>query len=364
MTDTGYIHWTDNEELVERYVLNRVEEGERTRLDAHLSTCGQCRRVVDEEQMLVGAVRSYAKDRLKQRLARSVGSTQPSFISWQRIVSAAAVVAIATTVAVYFEWLKPQIHDDQPVIAAKTDDPGEAAEQQTEELGIKPRGEVGSQNEQRRAQTPSSADKKESESSRDMPVQTKTSGTLARGGRSGEVTMTEGLAEAAPATTDDQRSVADRAETDAVAGKILQQAWLQGSKLPVAGVGRARAADQPVTYMRKDAPEDAHRKKQTAGPVAGSITILQRPFQELPIAQQSLAGEPHTTTGLLTQTDHGLELVLYLETLVSDEALGTAQVEKLSDDSVVVLVAGYKYEFRLPEGWSQQSNVIPSPARR
>src|SRR5713101_2936706 len=64
-------HWSDDTELLERFVLNRLEPAKRQELEAHLRVCETCQRAVRAEQELVAGVRRLGSESISVGL-RSV----------------------------------------------------------------------------------------------------------------------------------------------------------------------------------------------------------------------------------------------------------------------------------------------------
>ena len=115
MAENSKIHWTDDDELLSKFVMHRLTASEEERLLSHLRECEKCKDAVrDETQIVAGtklAGRSAMKDRLKSRLQTSenyVASRTKKAIAfdipWTRVASLAAVLAIVIAVGVYNNW--------------------------------------------------------------------------------------------------------------------------------------------------------------------------------------------------------------------------------------------------------------------
>src|SRR3989304_7221670 len=70
-------HWTDDEDLLERFVLDRIATKERDALEKHLEACWACKMRVENEIAMVQALRLEGRFRLKQELKRLVAGVSP-----------------------------------------------------------------------------------------------------------------------------------------------------------------------------------------------------------------------------------------------------------------------------------------------
>ena len=59
MTENTNIHWTDDNELLSKFVMRQLPPVEEERLSSHLRTCENCQQAVKQETRIVaGTARS------------------------------------------------------------------------------------------------------------------------------------------------------------------------------------------------------------------------------------------------------------------------------------------------------------------
>ena len=143
-------HWTRDEELLERYVLGRVVGDELLTIERHLKECEECRLRVQHERGLIAGVKRFGREEMKERLRQRVLDGSPTLstgviadasqrsdspkpreiqLSWQTIVSIAAVILILTGIGIYNNWFfsKPSMEGSLHQRAEETELKPEAA---------------------------------------------------------------------------------------------------------------------------------------------------------------------------------------------------------------------------------------------
>jgi hypothetical protein len=123
MSDNAGIHWTDDEELLSRFVLGRISGARALGLEAHLASCERCRKAVEQERIVAAGVRRLGREELKRSIARNVHRT-PMTVPWPKILAAAAVVVIAGGVLLYDRWTaleqeRTPLNDNRPASIAE-----------------------------------------------------------------------------------------------------------------------------------------------------------------------------------------------------------------------------------------------------
>ena len=96
-------HWTENEDLLERFVKGNVADQELTALSQHLSDCRICRGRVDMERRISLGIRRLNRDERKASIRRGV-DTETRNIPWPRLLSIAAVIVVLTGIGLYNRW--------------------------------------------------------------------------------------------------------------------------------------------------------------------------------------------------------------------------------------------------------------------
>src|SRR3989304_1273796 len=88
-------HWTDDEDLLERFVLDRIATKERDALEKHLEACWACKMRVENEIAMVQALRLEGRFRLKQELKKLVAGVPPvQSVGWRWVAAAARPFAV------------------------------------------------------------------------------------------------------------------------------------------------------------------------------------------------------------------------------------------------------------------------------
>jgi hypothetical protein len=109
MNASPNIHWTEDSQLLEEFVLHRVEATRRKELEAHLLECEKCQQAVNEEQKMVLGIKRVGRDemrsRLKERLVESQRRPEAARVSWTWVYSAAAALVILVGLGLYNRWL-------------------------------------------------------------------------------------------------------------------------------------------------------------------------------------------------------------------------------------------------------------------
>ncbi len=119
---TNEKHWTDDEEVLEDYVLSRIEDSVRARLDAHLKSCAQCRERVESEAGLAAGIRQFEASRIKGQLQALTNGRRRS-VPLPHILSMAAAIVLIVGIGFYNRWFMNAVPQPAPL---------EIAEQQKE----------------------------------------------------------------------------------------------------------------------------------------------------------------------------------------------------------------------------------------
>src|SRR5512139_1958949 len=87
-------HWTEDEELVERFVRGEVAPHDLTDLRRHLETCESCRRRVEVERALRSAVIAEGRAGLRSRLRVQLAARRTTADRYWPWVATAAVLLV------------------------------------------------------------------------------------------------------------------------------------------------------------------------------------------------------------------------------------------------------------------------------
>jgi hypothetical protein len=97
-------HWAFDPEKVEAFALHRIDESERVTCTAHLNHCGECHRIVQEEQELVTGIRSVGRKEMKFRLKQWIQHGQEKQFDWIRVASLAAAIILMLGAVITIRW--------------------------------------------------------------------------------------------------------------------------------------------------------------------------------------------------------------------------------------------------------------------
>jgi hypothetical protein len=107
-------HWVSDEEMVEAYVLHKIDKEEFSDLTAHLGECEDCRKRVQEERELQEGIRKFGRREMKRRLKSQVRRDRSRRIEWTHVASIAAALIVVfsavLTVRWFFDFKKEKTH--------------------------------------------------------------------------------------------------------------------------------------------------------------------------------------------------------------------------------------------------------------
>jgi len=110
-------HWTRDEEKLAAFVLNKIDEKEMSVLAAHLDTCDECRKRVQEERGILAGIRRFGRSEIKRKLKLRLRRDQKRRFEWINAASIAAAIVImlggvfATRWFFDFKQEKPKTHE-------------------------------------------------------------------------------------------------------------------------------------------------------------------------------------------------------------------------------------------------------------
>ena len=369
MSDQFNFHWTESEELLSRYVLDRISKEERKKLDDHLATCQQCRAAVQREQNLLSGIRQYGRDQLRSRLKQNLVSrveARHSIATWQRALSAAAVVVILAGIGYYnqwFTWKKQMPHTMADELQLQSQAEGKSEARESELKGgvtheqarrSEPSGnnELGRRAEAEQSMKPAfGISKKDNEGLNGME------NAVSAPSAGGAISMGEG-----PAKSQSLTMTAQPGESGF---------WVEGSILP-----------GHITMEKKGRPKNLEAKRNTpkskmsaqrAGQPASeakllgqsAVTVSQQSVGLLPTTRQQVQQSARQSIQAhVQQSGEGFNLTVYPSTLFGEEDLQHARVEQVAPDSLIVILGSQILGFRMPSGFLEsQSSQVKSPQK-
>ena len=349
MTDLPHRHWTENEELLEQYLLGRVDFGRRNELESHLRSCPECRSRVEAEEALVAGVRRLGREQLRDRLASRTRLIHPRQLSWQQFAAAAAVFSIALSIGVYQWWLTTQKREQTPAPSAAVTEssrPESAASQNqaTDAVAYAAKEPaVGTEAREKGTTNYRTEADQSSPVRRDIPKNPELASTAA-----------ESLENAEKSST-------------------TRSLWVDGTILP--GESTAQDAANEVSSAKTNEKEpvgklmlkkkEGIRHLQSDSHLAKDdqlFSLHQRLFSTLPAIRQQLSSKPlgRRKPAQIDRVGDSLSLTMYLDTLYDEATWASARIRMIGTDSLTIDLPGQRIGYKLPPGWNTvNSGVSP-----
>ncbi|MDP2885746.1 MAG: hypothetical protein Q8P51_12085 [Ignavibacteria bacterium] len=361
VTDSRNIHWTVDEDLVERYVMGRLPSTEVSDLEKHLGECTRCREVVDAERQIVDGVRLAGRDALKRRLAQRVHNGRSSGVNWYRIAGVAAAIVFLVTIGIYNKWFlggepqkseyragtdsaAPTIKSEprQPVLAEKTPSEAQLADAvKSGASGKQDLGRLDTKGELKGA-VPGADKSPRQEADR--------SNIIAR------------------SQSDKPENIAARKEryADLSAVAAGEELWVQGEMIPEdrrpqeAGKALLKSAEGVRDEAQKKKGEPAALMSQAArtrvlAAETLPLSITQRRLSDLPASQRRGQQSPSSVQTLMQKSASGFRLTLFLDSLYAISKHAPPMIQKIREDSIVLEVGQQRIGYRIPAGWADQT---------
>jgi hypothetical protein len=347
-------HWTNDPELIERFVLRKMNPEERNELEDHLRICEVCKRTVRAEQVLLAGIRRSGREQFKSELRKKIlaSAAEEKTTPWMKILSVAAVVTILFTVGIYNRWFETQetshvftdatgpLHGPDETQTSKPEETPRASPQLT--------AKSSTQDEIRRIATSPRA-------SVPPPGAMKTE----------EHTNPTADADNVAGAVSERADVVPReSEGTPTAGVI----WIEGNILrtysnalrdkakPHEGV--AGGYSEKTTGL-PSAPGAERRVAPEPTATNGTVVLNQQNSLALPTAQQRIqqlnksanarqsdVAEPVMTK--LERVGNQTQLTLYLDSLVDENDLANASIETPRRDSLILNLPNQRIGYRLP----------------
>ncbi len=357
MSDKQKKYWTDDPELVEKYVLGQLSDEERKHLDAEIADCEPCKQKLQREMQLAAGIRRHGRDQLKSRMRLKLRREQSQQIfRYQFIGLAAAVVVIAIGVGVYQIWFSeieaPKKFNERQIVIKQPEAPQETSKSDDEDgaQGEKDTGKLLKKSASKRT-----TEKPDLTASQGAAV--KKEGAITSPSRQGFAKLEEGAGE-----TKSRLDIADGGEPVKVKKNIpTQSIWLIGKVVMIDDQKPTTLSDaQPQTLMsersREKATQSIEQRSRTMivkrGDVDEQIVLQQKSFRDLPRSRQTQIGKKNVVETLAQQSEEGLSLTIYSDA-ISPEEIDNATVETVGADSLVIATATQRIYYKLPSSFQQ-----------
>jgi hypothetical protein len=332
MPDTP-VHWAEDEDLRERFVLQRLDAERLRECEAHLETCPSCRSLVASEREIITGIRLEGREVLKRSLSQETQTAASRGPTWRMSAAIAAGTAFLLALAVATVWLLQQkgemLVPGGKEIAQQTDTAAD-------HLGKKAPATIAQQAPSTYRGTKATTDaKSEKEVGRIRPDR---QGALPSGTARPEAPMTS--------------HTTSRREEEWVIGTILTASPRERESRRPAITQDERSVLKRGKNEETVTEEQANRQVQATKPLP-AIALRQRPSRELSSAGQDRFGQ-RSPLGIMTQaqrTRGGLTLTLFVDTLFAEDDLQQANVTRVRGDSLIVQISGTRLGYKLPPGW-------------
>lgn len=380
MTQQTNGHWTDDEELLSKFVLHQLSDAEERRLSEHLRDCSRCQLAVDDETQLVAGVRHAGrlalKRNLESQLARSRQHTTTSTprrisiagIPWPRVASLAAALVIIIAVGVYNNWFGSRyrnvttIQDTDEAQRTLSNEQKQESSPGMSEKKDKARIDQGTEK--------SAPDKKAITSVK--PLNESPEPHAASATRE----LTKSITTPTKKNQRDELGATERqiAEYnvnlgDQASGGGKQSFWVEGQIIsstkeePEVSRNAPSAAQQ--NQLKAFAAPEAEGKKSPAQlldsrqhDVRAEFSLNQKPISSLPrtlqYRQKQNAGTVQT---LIVSGADTVQLTLYLESPLPDSELQTADLQAVGNDSLILTLSNRQIGYKLPPPLQGQVNT-------
>ncbi len=331
MDNSQFSHWTDDPDLLDRYVLERVGQSERTLLEQHLLECEQCQRVVQQEREFVAGITLSGRERMKERLREALKSRETNvFQRYQFISLAAAVLIILIGLGVFrfyvgsLEW--PVKFSSRNYVVKQS-----AGDSSATTGGKKER----------------SASQAENSAGRNL------AGTGAPAHQETELNNVDDFQKEIGHDRNPKAfwllgTVVMTSETD---GKVHFSAKTENEGIREKRIGEKFSGQTRVFTIRENGDSQ-------------TITLRQRSSKFLPNAQMKQSVDDRTIQTLVEKTPRGLNLTLYCDTLFQSSQIQQATIEPATKDSLIIVLANERIAYRIPGGWSAQQSTSTNIERR
>lgn len=321
MSEQTHTHWTEDEDLLARFVLGQLDAAEASALDDHLKGCAKCRDAVQAERLIVAGVRRAGRDELKQRLAEKSGSRTSETFGWYRIAGAAAVLLVLLTVGILNRWF---VSEEKTVVARRQ--PVDTLVPRTG-LATTPRA------------TPRSREAKNQRLNAES--------------------------DRAKVSADKARRLAMK-KKEQKRGEPAEELWLQGSVLTenMASTGEALGGKSMKKEQRADEaakPMGLPQLSQAAGSKGAAIdsltvTVKQLPLASMPARQRDVQYAKQLMQTLAQKSHAGLRITIFSDSSLSRTDLERATLQLIRTDSMLLRLGARRIGYKIPAGWLERRN--------
>jgi hypothetical protein len=358
VSESNNIHWAENEDLLEQFVLGRLESAEVAKLEKHLQECGQCQKAVANERELVAGIRLVGRESMKRKLAQRLEQRKAHSASWYRVAGVAAGIVLLVTVGIYNRWFtgaETQIEkQDRADKIGKRLEPAPPAS---------PQGQL-SNAEKPLADAEGRARDAEGKKAPNLGAGAPNA-SAAESGKiaEAEVDKLKDLKASEIGLEDAGRRKMDRISSNTVPTMIASN-WVEGivishrdQNAPAAMEMAANAKDERAV-LRKEKEENLRAGKaareQTSEHAIQNFVVTQKLLSELPPVQRAQQQNTSSIQALLQKNTRGTLITVFLDSLLTKKELEQAHVQAIREDSIILNLGNRLVGYKLPPEWSGQ----------
>jgi hypothetical protein len=348
------IHWAENEDLLEQFVMGRLDPAEVTRLEVHLQECGHCREAVSNERELVAGIRLAGRESMKRRLAQRLEQRKSATVGWYRVAGVAAGIVLLVTIGIYNRWFVGT------ETRTEKQDRADKVEKRVEFTPpASPQGQV-SNAEKPRADATRRAEAEEARTDRNLAAVASGAAGLESGKiAAAQIDRLNDIKE-----TNVGREKKDRFAASTVASTVATT-WVEGiviaerdQNAPAPMEIAANARDERAVLQKAKEKEifaGKTAKTGTADIELQNFVITQRLLSELPPTQRAQQQKTTSVQTLLQKNPTSTRITVFLDSLLTKKEFEQAHVQTISEDSIIVNLGHRLVGYRLPPDWTGQS---------
>lgn len=331
-------HWTEDPELLERYTLKRVPESERAQLEEHLHSCAECRERIADETKIVEGIRTFGRTELKARLNNKLAKEPVRQIPWMRIMSAAATIVVIAGIGFFNEWFPPSKKEMEPK-PAETQGETKASP----ERAVAQKRELSDLEKNR---------EKDASSGGTTGKETRPSQKIQLNGAKREDRPALSFAPQSGAAAARERALSLDEMKDQKVGQADDQVWVEGTVIE-----QADKMEEFRGARRIKKEGEAQVSKVGVQRAPQGVQLQQMSSSVLPPAQQQKQkfSNVNSIQTLVSRTNEGLKMTLYLDSLMQEADFQNASVRELEPDSIVIDLPNKRIGYQLPSGWNKQA---------
>jgi anti-sigma factor RsiW len=357
VSESKNIHWVENRDLLERFVLGRLNSAEAAQLEEHLQECDQCRKAVAKERELVAGIRRAGRESMKHRLAQRIERRKSGGTNWYRVAGVAAGIVLLVTVGVYNRWFTgTETHVQNQDRADRT------------QKRIEPVPAPSPERQRAEAEKPSvDATKRAVDEERKVANQgsgaPRTAGAESGNIAEAQVDKLEDLKALEVGREAESRGKKDRfAAMTAVS--TVAATWVQGTVIserdqnsPSVQAVAANAKDERAVLRKGKQENLLSGKSANVEPREGVVqnfVLTQKPLSDLPPSQRAQHQRASLVQTLIQKGPAGTLMTVFLDSLLTQRDFDQSRVHAIADDSVVLNLGDRLVGYKLPSGWTGQ----------